>query len=93
MGSAVGSVTALTALGTITIAHGLITAPTVVLTTPYAADTLSCYKTIALMGFDNTYATFIVASCAPKTSAADTTLLATGVTSQVTVSFVWMALR
>lgn len=85
--------TTATALGTVEITHGMGTAPTVVLASPYAANTLACYRTATLMGIDSTYATFIVASWVPITSEVTTTTLTTAITSQVTMTFVWMAIR
>lgn len=86
--------TTATALGTVEITHGLGTTPTVVFASPYAANTLACWRYATLAGIGSTYATFIVVS-APIANASQvaTSTTASTVTSQVTMTFVWLAVR
>ena len=94
IGSSVAAAAA-TAIGTVSIAHGMGTAPTVAFGSPIAADTFGAYKYVALKGIDGTYLTFITASAAPGGSA-DTvqdTCIVSALSSAVVISFVWMAIR
>ena len=74
---------AATATGTVSIAHGLGTAPVAVWATPVATVATVGGLSVDLKGIGGTYITFVVASCLLTTFAPTTT--------SVTINFVWGA--
>lgn len=92
LGSSATSAAA-TAAGTVTIAHGMGTAPTVAFGNAYASSTLAVYRYVALKGIDSVNLTFVTASSPPVSSQTLTTQLAGAQSSGIVMTFVWMAIK
>lgn len=92
MGSS-NAIAALTAIGAISVAHGMGTTPTVAFATPIGTNTLDTFNRAALKGMGSTYVSFITVSAEIAASQVDSTLVTSALSSGVTLNFVWMALR
>lgn len=84
---------AATAIGTVTIAHGMYTAPTAVVGQPLASTLFGALgRHVGLKGIDTAYITFITAS-APPALEDDASMIASAVSSGVAMTFVWAAVK
>lgn len=84
---------AATAIGTVTITHGMATPPKTAYASPLASNTLAaCGRFVGLKGMGAAYITFITASAPPGASLV-ATYVKSAVSSGVTMTFVWVATR
>jgi hypothetical protein len=84
---------AATAIGTITIAHGMVTAPTFVVGQPMASTLfVAMGRHVGVKGFDGEYMTFITASGAPGSLSVES-YVTSAMSSGVAMTFVWAAVK